>query len=93
MTKSSTCDEMWITKDGESIPVSDLTEEHAKNIVRMFLRVHNQHKRKLKESLKTDLLDFLDFAQAPDEFEDIADGIGEISCNDYKEPEKQNESD
>lgn len=31
-------DEIWITKDGKHIPVEQLTEEHAKAIIRMFLR-------------------------------------------------------
>ena len=31
-------DLIWHTKDGKEIPVNELTEEHAKNIVRMILR-------------------------------------------------------
>lgn len=31
-------DEVWIAKDGRKIPVSELTEEHAKNIIRMLIR-------------------------------------------------------
>lgn len=29
---------IWVTKDGSKIFVKDLTEEHAKNILRMIIR-------------------------------------------------------
>lgn len=31
-------DEVWTTKDGRRIPICDLTEDHAKQILRMILR-------------------------------------------------------
>jgi hypothetical protein len=31
-------DEVWITKDGEMLFIQDLSEEHAKNIIRMIMR-------------------------------------------------------
>lgn len=31
-------DEVWVTKDGRRIAVSDMSEEHVKNILRMFIR-------------------------------------------------------
>ena len=31
-------DEIWTTKDGKEIEVKDLTESHAKNIIRYLIR-------------------------------------------------------
>lgn len=31
-------DEIWTTRDGRKIPVGELTEEHARNILRMLIR-------------------------------------------------------
>lgn len=36
-------DETWVTEDGTEILVGDLTEDHAKNILRMILK--DQRKR------------------------------------------------
>lgn len=34
----------WTTKDGRTIPVDDLTESHAKNILKMLIRNQNKNK-------------------------------------------------
>jgi len=41
-------DEVWITKKGEMMLVQDLTSEHAKNIVRMYLRTQREVRQKLE---------------------------------------------
>lgn len=47
-------DEVWITADGKEIPIGDLTEPHAKNILRMLLREHRENEITRKfEATKT----------------------------------------
>lgn len=43
-------EEYWRTKDGRKIAVSDLTEDHAKNIIRMIIKSN----RKLFDSAGQD---------------------------------------
>ena len=31
-------DEIWVTKNGQKVAVSDMTEKHAKNALRMLIR-------------------------------------------------------
>ena len=43
-------DEVWVTRDGRRIPVGELTEDHAKDILRMILK--NKRRRiKLQRAL------------------------------------------
>lgn len=39
-------DEIWITKDGSKIAVADMTENHAKNALRLLLRKIRQVRQK-----------------------------------------------
>lgn len=43
-------DEIWTCRDGRQIPVGELTEAHAKSILRMILR-NNRIKRELRSAL------------------------------------------
>lgn len=40
-------DEAWMTEDGQMIQIQDLTEAHAKNILRMILRQRRESERAL----------------------------------------------
>ena len=42
-------DEEWITKDGKKIMVGDMTEEHAKNVLRMLLRRRRDGEDEMEE--------------------------------------------
>lgn len=42
--KQEPADETWITEAGERILVGDLTEDHAKNILRMILKDERQRR-------------------------------------------------
>jgi hypothetical protein len=46
----STPDEMWKCQDGRLIAVGDMTEAHAKNVLRMILR-NNRQRRALQADL------------------------------------------
>lgn len=37
-------DELWKTGDGKEIPVSQMTEDHAKNALRMMIRLRRRQK-------------------------------------------------
>lgn len=43
-------DEIWKCEDGRRIPVGELTEDHAKNILRMILR-NRRRQRALQHDL------------------------------------------
>jgi hypothetical protein len=45
-------DEIWITKDGRKIKVADMTEKHAKNVLRMILR--QRREKQLEEENNID---------------------------------------
>jgi hypothetical protein len=45
-------DEIWITEDGTQILVGDLTEAHAKNILRMILRHRREEREAMQEVFK-----------------------------------------
>ena len=38
-------DEVWTTKDGRKIAVGDMSEEHAKNILRLLIRQRREIKQ------------------------------------------------
>lgn len=38
------CDEIWVTANGDHIKVCDMTEQHAKNALNMLLRRHREAK-------------------------------------------------
>ena len=40
-TQDTSDDEEWITKDGRTILVRDMTEQHAKNALRLMIRRAN----------------------------------------------------
>lgn len=42
-------DEQWTMKDGKEIAVSDMSEEHVKNILRMLIRL--QRERELYDNV------------------------------------------
>lgn len=42
MTTNLKDDPVWVTNTGQKLRVSDMSEEHAKNILRMLLRRHSQ---------------------------------------------------
>lgn len=45
-------DEIWTTKEGDLINIQDLSEEHAKNIIRMMLRNNREYINKLDNLYK-----------------------------------------
>ena len=49
-------DLVWTTRDGTGIPVRDMTEEHAKNALRMMMRKHPNLSREPDELPDEDLL-------------------------------------
>ena len=44
-------DEIWVTRDGRQIPVGELSEEHAKNIIRMILRAQRLELERFKKDI------------------------------------------
>lgn len=57
-------DEIWKTRDGREIPVGELGEEHAKNILRMLIRKRRERQMERLNALVSKLDDF-----PPEEFE------------------------
>lgn len=45
-------DEMWTMKDGTRIAVSDMTERHAKNVLRLVIRRIVAHNNKANSTYK-----------------------------------------
>ena len=50
-------DEVWITKEGEKIPVKDLSEKYAKNIIRMLIRKQRNEKENLDSKIMVNHFD------------------------------------
>jgi signal recognition particle GTPase len=66
-------DEAWLTEAGEMIFVQDLTEDHARNIVRMFIhqrREQIQQIEKMYEAMESAMHEFM---QQQDEENEVAE--------------------
>jgi hypothetical protein len=44
----------WTTKDGRTIPVDDLSESHAKNILKMLIRNQNKNQSSVNHYSSTE---------------------------------------
>ena len=69
-------DEIWVTKSGQKIPVAELSEDHAKNILRMLLRKNRdrQKKRAIELIAKAENLPIPEFwFEHPDNYAVLAD--------------------
>lgn len=62
-------EEAWMTEDGQMIQIQDLTEAHAKNILRMILRQRRESERALAAMEKL----FQAMGSAEDELEELGD--------------------
>jgi len=74
-------DEVWMTKEGDLIQIQDLSEAHAKNILRMMLRTEREN-RIMRENFLAQLQDAFHDAYATEEFAD--DEIGEATVTDVE---------
>lgn len=52
-------DEVWVMEDGTKIPVSELTEAHAKSILRMILRRNRMDSEHFEEHILPKLKDHI----------------------------------
>jgi hypothetical protein len=66
-------DEVWFTKENEMIQIQDLSEAHAKNILRMMIR----QRRAAQEFLKATLPEM--FSESADDGEDNLDNSNKDS--------------
>lgn len=62
-------EEAWMTEDGQMIQIQDLSEAHAKNILRMILRQRRESERALAAMEKL----FQAMGGAEDELEELGD--------------------
>ena len=51
-------DEIWIQKDGTKIAVSEMSESHAKNALRMLIRKHNASYANMDDAFTGIMQDF-----------------------------------
>ena len=59
-------DEIWTTEDGTKIPVANLSEDHAKNILRMILRSERERREFFKTKLLPELIARIREEHGPD---------------------------
>jgi hypothetical protein len=59
-------DEIWVTEDGTKIAVGNLSEEHAKNILRMILRTTRERDDFIRNTILPGLMEKLREEHGPD---------------------------
>jgi hypothetical protein len=52
-------EEIWETEDGTQIPIAELSEEHAKNILRMIIRVTREKRMFVEQMLVPALIEHI----------------------------------
>lgn len=70
----SATDELWTTKDGTQIPVSQMSEQHVRNALRMILRRKRELEGKANEPTSKGLLLALNMLLSLEEGEEEASG-------------------
>ena len=74
-------DEVWVTKEKEMIFIQDLTEAHAKNILRMIIR-QDREALIVEEKLRQKIMEHINSAVSGED--EILDKTTELSEEDFK---------